>query len=460
MAFLVSVGLFVFFGIVGFAVLGALYRRDDLVRTVLIAPAVGILVLIYLNYVLSRLGFPIGEVALPLTITVSTGALAALAWRRPPLPGRRGLPYIAVAGLAFGVCGWPLLVDGFAWLSHFNPDAGNYMQDTDRLVHRSFDAVADAATLRGQTDWGSYYVIYPLTGSRTGSDLLFAWAVSVTGRDEAAIYMPLIVSWHVAALSAATALTPTPHRFTRLLTAVVLATSALSSLGVMLQLLGQELGLCCLAAASVLLLSPFYRLAWPGLLRFVVLAGLVMAAFILSYPEMLPFLALGFLAYHARGFFEWRRDWRKTLLAVALVACCGFLLVARDAMPLINFLFSQAQAAETRMLHPNLFPYFLIPTGAGALWGLIPVSGYGGLIPQTPAIAMGFALSGVTLVAAPYLAWRREASATNLLVMIGLAVVLTFQGAGFGTLKLAMYMQPFLMPTLVSAFCRVLRASR
>ena len=43
MAFLVSIGLFAYFWIVGFAVLGVLYRRNDLVRSTLIAPAVGIL---------------------------------------------------------------------------------------------------------------------------------------------------------------------------------------------------------------------------------------------------------------------------------------------------------------------------------------------------------------------------------------------------------------------------------
>ncbi|MEI9987042.1 MAG: hypothetical protein WDN69_30110 [Aliidongia sp.] len=209
---------------------------------------------------------------------------------------------------------------------------------------------------------------------------MFAWAVAVVGRDETAIYMPLIVSWHVAALAAAAALVGTAHRFARLLGAFLLTVSALSTLGVTSQLLGQELGLTCLSLAAVLLLSPFYRLARPALTRFVVLTGFVMAGFLLSYPEMLPFLGLGFLIYHGVQLRELRRYWRPALAGAFAIGGLAAAATAPDVWALVKFLFDQAAASNSKMLYPELFPYFLIPSGLSALWGLSPFSSSGGAL--------------------------------------------------------------------------------
>jgi hypothetical protein len=460
-AFLVSIGLFAYFWIVGFAVLGALYRRNDLVRSTLIAPAVGIVTVLYANYLLSRAGFAIGTVAKPLAVILAVMAIAALIWQRPKLPGWPGLPYLPLLVLAFVASGWPLFENGFAWLSNFNPDAANYMLDTNRLIRLPFAEITDAATWRNQTDWASYYVIYPLLGIRTGTDLLFAWAVTVVGRDETAIYMPLIVSWHVAALAAAATLVGTAHRFARLLGAFLLTVSALSSLGVTSQLLGQELGLTCLSLASVLLLSPFYRLARPALARFVVLTGFVMAGFLLSYPEMLPFLGLGFLIYHGVQLRELRRYWRSALAGAFAIGGLAAAATAPDIWALVKFLFDQAAASNSKMLYPELFPYFLIPSGLSALWGLSPFSSSGGALfgPDT-AIMIGLGLTGAALPATIWLVLQRQACAALLAVMAVLAVALAEREAGFGIFKLAMYAQPFLMTTMALAACRLLRVAR
>jgi hypothetical protein len=461
MAFLVSVALFGYAWLIGFAVLGVLYRRDDLIRTVLIAPAVGIVTLLYCTYVFSRLGLPIGSFARALGIALLAAAIAALVWRRPPLPGRRGLPYLLVLALAFAASGWPLLVDGFAWVAHLNPDAGNYMLDTDRLVRRPYLGAPDVEAWRSQTDWASLYVVFPLTGIRTGTDLIFAWVVSVSGLDEPAAYMPLIVALHVSALSAATALIRTVHRFARLLSGALLAVAALSSVGVTLQLLGQELGLTCLALASVLLLSPFYRLAGPALVRFVVLATLVMAGFLLSYPEMLPFLGMGFLIYHGVAVTELRPYWRRGVGAGAIIGIAALVLIAPDALASLKFLLGQLSAAESQMRLPELFPFFLIPSGVAALWGLRPYAPGGvPILGENLAIALGFALSAAASVGTLWMVYRREACAAMVVLMVVLGAALAVNESGFGIFKLAMYVQPFLMMTAVLSLCRLLRVAR
>jgi hypothetical protein len=461
MAFIVSVGLFCYFWIIGFAVQSVLYRHDDLIRTVLLAPAVGIVTILYGNYLCSRAGFPIGAIAWPLAIALLVAAIVTMLWYRPALPGRRGLPYLFVMVLAFAASGWPLLFDGFAWLAHLNPDAANYMLDTDRLVRLPFIGSPDSNSWLNQSDWGSYYVTYPLRGVRTGTDLLFAWVVSLLGYGEPALFMPLIVAFHVAALGAATALVGTAYRFARLLSGAMLAVTALSSAGVELQLLGQELGLVFLTLASNLLLSRFYRLSRPAMARFVMLTSFVMAAFFISYPEMLPFLGVGFLIYHGAGAKELSRYWRRYLGTSGLIAVISGLLIAPDVLPAISFLLGQASVSQSQMLYPELFPYLLIPSGIGALWGLNSyVPGGEALLGRDLAIGIGLALSGATVIGTLWMVWRREACAALVVVMALVAVVLAMSNSGFGMFKLAMYAQPFLMMTIVLSLCRALKVAR
>src|SRR5260370_33564555 len=74
------------------------------------------------------------------------------------------------------------------------------------------------------------------------------------------VSMPLLVALHVALIAATTALIGVPHRYARLLAAVLMSSPAILTLGVVLQLVAQVLGLILLALSCVLCLSPFYRL--------------------------------------------------------------------------------------------------------------------------------------------------------------------------------------------------------
>jgi hypothetical protein len=461
MAFFISVGLFCYFWIIGFAVQSVLYRHGDLIRTILLAPAVGIVTTLYGNYLFSRAGFPTGTIAWPLAIGLLAASIVTLRRRRLPLPGRQGLPYLLVLMLAFAASGWPLLTDGFAWLAHLNPDAANYILDTDRLARQPFIGSPDSDSWLSQSDWGSYYVTYPLRGVRTGTDLLFAWVVSLFGYDEPSLFMPLIVAFHVAALAAAIALVGTAYRFARLLSGAMLAVTALASAGVELQLLGQELGLVFLTLASTLLLSPFYRLSRVARARFVILTSLVMAAFFISYPEMLPFFGVGFLIYHGAGVRELSRYWRRYLSILVPIAILSYTLIAPDVLPAINFLLSQVHLSQSQMLFPELFPYLLIPSGIGALWGLNSyIPGGVALLGRDVAIGIGLTLSGATAIGALWMVWRREACAALVVVMALVAVMLAMGNSGFGMFKLAMYAQPFLMTTMVLSLCRALKVAR
>jgi hypothetical protein len=457
MAFALSVVLFCYFWGVGYPVVSLLHTRRDLVRNALIAPAVGVVVTIYLTYVFSRLGYPVGKFAHFLAL--GTTLITAVAWirLRPPLAGRHLLPYIPIAIVAFSATGWPLLNHGFAWLGDINPDMTNYVLDAHRLVDQAYIQSPDPETWRNQRDFAAYYVIFPMQGVRSGSELLLAWVITISGRNGLMIYMPVLVAVHVALIAAAAAMITTPHRYARLLAAALMSLSAMLTLGVILQLIGQVLGLMLLALGVVICLSRFYRLCVGLRWRFVGLAALIMATFLISYPELLPFFVIAFVIYHGLGSKElctYAPPAFKVLLAIAVLAC---VLTAPDILRLLAFMLHQVQGAGMRFT--EIFPYFLIPSGLAALWGLRPFGAADD--PWLPtSIVLGATLGVLAILSACWLNWRREPAAAVTAVMLAMAAPLFLTDNGFGTLKLAMYMQPFLLPTMVLAASLAVRGAR
>jgi hypothetical protein len=459
MAFALSVTLFVYFWGVGYAVVAILHTQRDLVRNALMAPAVGVAVTIYSTYVLSRLGLPVGKFAHFLAVGTIILAAAAWLWARPLLPARHLLPYLPIALLAFVATGWPLLNHGFTWLGDINPDMTNYVLDAHRLVDQAYIQSPDPAVWRNQSDWAAYYVTFPILGFRPGAQLLLAWAITITGMNGLMVYMPLLVALHVALIAVATALIGVPHRYARLLAAILMSSSAMLTLGVVLQLVAQVLGLILLALSCILCLSPFYRLNRRVLWRFIALAAVVMTTFVLSYPEMLGFFGLAFLIYHGLAAIDIRRfvvPASKAIIAIAVIASVP---IAADAFSLVTFLLQQIQVGGTTMRLPELFPYFLIPSGLGAMWGLNEYVA-GESVWLSASIVCGAVLGVLAVASTCWLSWRREPAAAVGVVMIAVAPVLFLTDNGFGALKLAMYVQPFLLSTMALATCLTLRGSR
>jgi hypothetical protein len=458
MAFLLSVALFIFFWVVGYVVVFVLYTRRDLVRSALLAPSVGVVATIYPIYVLSRLGFPVRTFAHALTGVTMILAIMGWARWRPLLPGRHLLPYIFLVVFAFGAVGWPLLTLGFGWFGEVNPDMTNYVLGAHRLVDQPFVRLPDPDVWLRQSDWAVYFLSFPAFGTRHATDLLLAWVIVLTGQHGAMVYMSLMVALHVALILAATALISTPHRVARILAAALMSAAAMISLGVVLQLLGQVLGLLLLSLSCVLFLGPFYRLGRNALARFALLASAVVAVFVLSYPELLPFLALAFIVYHGVGARDVRPFVGRGFLVLLAIGIVAIVLIVPDAGALLAFMSSQAQGSTER-LYSELFPYFLIPSGLAAFWGFNIYYAVGSaLLPL--GILCGAGLTIFALISAIWLAWRKEPAAAVTVVMGALGIVLFIENSGFGTFKLGMYVQPFLLTTTVLSACLLLRISR
>ena len=102
-----------------------------------------------------------------------------------------------------------------------------------------------------------------------------------------------------------------------------------------------------------------------------------------------------------------------------------------------------------------------MPNGVAATWGLRSyLSVPSALVGSSVGIALGIGLTAGAAIGAAWLAWRREAAAVILVVMVPLAAVLVVQNSGFGIFKLSMYAQPFLMMIVVLSLCRLFRVLR
>jgi hypothetical protein len=458
MAFALSVGLFAYFWVVGYAVLAALHTQRDLIRNALIAPSVGVAVTVYSIYVFSRLGLPVGSFAVVHAIAMVIIACVMLVLLKPVLPARRLFPYALIGIIAFVTTGWPLLTLGFAWLGELNGDMANYVLDAHRLVDQAFIQAPDPKTWLEQSDSSVYFVVFPLFGVRTASDLLLAYVIALTGKNGLMVYMPLLVALNVALIAAATALITTPHRYARLVTAAFMSASAMLALGVYLQLIAQVLGMLLLALAAGLCLTRFYRLKLGNLVRHVALSATVVATLVISYPEMLPFFGIAFVIYHAIDCIEIYGSLRTALTALFAIAMISIALIVPDIVNQLSWLFKQTREG-TSSEFAEVFPYFLTSSGLAALWGMSPyfVSRDTSLDTE---IVIGASLFLASILSILWLVRRHEPTAAIAAVMAVLAGPLFLEGSGFGLLKLAMYAQPFLLSSIILATLVLFRASR
>jgi hypothetical protein len=458
-AFVLSAGLFLFWLVAGRALLALLHTRHNLLQELLLAPVAGLACTVLPLFVLHRAGLPVACFGPWVGAGLLAASVAVLLWLRPPPALRPYSPFAGVLLLGLFLTGRPLLEFGFDWMSYCNPDATFYCLAAQRFLHHGFFDMPPARDLLEGRDYSLFtWFFHPWFGIRPGAELVLAWLMSVTGLSPLQLYMPVILAFHGVLLSALGALLCRGGRWRRTALAgcALLAVSPLNTLGTLLQVIGQVPGIAFLIGGVVLLCRPFRGMSRPALVRHGVLAGLVAAGHVLIYPESVPFLVLGFAGYQL---VRCRRDglpWRELLpvLGSAAVVCAvclrGYLLEAA--------LFFHGQQSVGLTSTASLFPYFLVPGGLANLWGLLPLAA---TLPEpwmSAAIWVGGQLLLAVTVAAVWLAWRRNAAAVVLLVMLGLAALLFSRQSGFGLFKLAMFMQPFLIATVVTVWSRLFTA--
>ena len=451
--------LFLFWVLVGQAVLAALKLRLGVLRSWLLAPGVGLAVVALLLMVGNQAGWPIGRFARPLTLLLAVAALGVLFWRRPLLPGRQIAPFLGAAVFSLIWTGWPGWILGFNWLSYVNDDFVNYCLAADRFKDFGFFAVPTMADLAGR-DYSQYYWFMHVGAlMRFGSEHQLAWVAAVTGLRPIGIFMPVILSLGLVQIAATAGLVLQKGRWRRraALAALLLSFSPLFMLGSLYQLIAQVGGLSLMMTVLALCTVGLPRGFGRGrILPFAVVLALTGSALCVYYPEVSPFPPLALILFVIAEYLQTRRI---PLTRLMLVAYAAILVIAILRYNLVAYLYVLAVQfnSGTRIvdLSLSLFPYFLIPTGISNLFGLLPLA----YLASEPYGSLTI-LAGSLLLLATIAVMARElvkpaAFACLLLVQMLLACRLFYSGNDFGLYKIAMFMQPGLMAALACVLLKL-----
>jgi hypothetical protein len=186
-----------------------------------------------------------------------------------------------------------------------------------------------------------------------------------------------------------------------------------------------------------------------ALVRRCILCAVPVAGLAAVYPEVFPLLGIAVAAYFALATF------RKALAPAHALAWLGGVAVATAVLlnvhvstflEMVAIMLSFGQGAG---LAPAAFPYFLLPSGPALAFGIIPVS-----VPVhepflSLSIVAGLVLFAASIAATAFAMARREIAGFGCFALLLIAPLLARHHNGFALYKLAMYLQPFLVPTLL-----------
>lgn len=454
-AFSLTLAIFAMWSLVGWALVCLLNGRRNLIRNALLAPVTGASVVMLAIFECSRWGAPVGACGAPVTVLCLVLAVVLIWRRRLYAPAKPLTPFVAVIAAGALLVGYPMLLHGFNWLSYSNDDMANYVLGAQGFLERGYLNWFDPRLILETRDMAlARWLPVTLTGIRCGCELLLAWVMSLTGLSGHQVFMPVIVAFHLSLICSAGALVVRGRqtRLAGLVTCAWMAVCSLVALGTVYQLIAQVFGLALLAGAGSLLLQPARREP----LRIVVKRGALIAVFCaalgVAYPETLPFLILAFGLQHCLLLLR-RRETLSSLACKVAVVLAGTILLLNnfaDAVP--NFLLNQAQIGLREIGSNVLFPFYLVPSGLATFWGFLPIAQPMGRPLIDLAIAAGAMLLVVAGAAVLWQVWRGQPSAAFAAVMLVLAVRLASLPSDFGLYKLAMFIQPFLLGSLVVAW--------
>jgi hypothetical protein len=462
--FLLVLALFVFLTAVGHAVVTLFRPRLGVLWRWFLSPTVGLALVVVLTTRLNIWGLPVKAFGPWLALGLGVAAAAVFAWRRPVLPWRQLRPFALLTLLFVVYAGWPMFRFGFDWISYGNDDMANYCLAADRFLHHGYYELPEQTHLEGRDYAQHYWFMHGLQQIRPGSELMLAFAASVTGLNPHEVFMPVIIVFSLLQIWAlgAVAMWRGRNRRVALLAFLLFATSPLFGLGTLYQLIAQVGGISILLTACALLLTTREN-TW----RRVGLAGLLTTCLGIFYPEVAPFVALSIILYALHLRYTDSAQFRPFVATVAGAAVLTFLLLGTSTYQFINTLVMQSvgSAGLGAMAEINdqsgglvLFPWTLVPSFVPMLFGLHPfgVVGWDPFISLQIVVGLGFL---AYFLAAALGQFRQHAPVGYIaVIMTALGFFLFFKGQDFGLFKLAMFAQPVITLLLAHGFMRLLRS--
>lgn len=464
--FLLILSLFVFLTVVGQAVVRLLRPRLGILWGWFLSPATGLALLIVLMARLNIWGLPVKAFGPWLAVGLLAVSAAILWWRRPVFPWRQLRPFALLVLLFVVYAGWPMFRFGFNWISYGNDDMANYCLAADRFLHHGYYDLPSQTDLEGRDYAQHYWYMHALQQIRPGSELVLAFAASVTGLNAHEVFMPVILMFSMLQICAmgAVAMYRGRYRKIALLAFLLFATSPLFGLGTLYQLIAQQGGIAILLAACAVLLNT-RECTW----RRVLLAALFTTCLGIFYPEVAPFVAISIVLYWLHLRYTAPEAIKPFSFVVLGAAALTFVFLGTSTYQFINTLVMQSvgSAGLGAMAEINdqsgglvLFPWTLVPSFVPMLFGLhaFGVVGFDPFISIQIAIGLLFLAFFIWMALSQLL--RREPAGYIATIMIALGFFLFFKGQDFGLFKLAMFAQPVITLLLAHEFYRLLDSSR
>lgn len=450
-----SVFLFLYFTCLGRAAMEVAGLQRQMLRGWLVAPTVGMSLVLLATTVLSQAGLPVRSFALELLVTGAVLAALVFWWRRPILPLRALGLFGAVLGFSLLYTGWPALRTGFDWVSYASDDMANYCLGAQRFLNNGFFRVPTGAELSG-LDYSQYYWFMHVAGlMRFGSEILLAWVAGWTGLGTLPAFMPLIIALSLVQVSAAGALVLATcrHRRVALLATALLALSPTFLIGTYYQLIAQVGGLALMLGLAALLFARHLPTRRIGLGRLALIVGIQSAALAIYYPEITPFAGLGYAFF---VFFETVRTRRPPFLRLilpVLALLVAVIILRHNVFSYLVTLGNQAASGAAVATGAFLrFPFYLVPSGLADAFGFLPLAQFKGEPWDSLLIFAGGLMLGVVAIRAVRDSWRGLAHGGILLGMLLLGVVLFRNRSDFGLFKLVMFAQPLIACVLAGLF--------
>lgn len=453
-AFGLTIAFVMFFWFVGYALLRVFPTGNKRSADVLFAPAVGVGITVLLVFLINRIGYPVKSFAWVIAALLLLLAALSYRWNGFAVSWKRILFVFGLAIIVLLASAWPMLWFSFDWIGVGNDDMANYCLAAQRFFNVGFFNKPDIEAIQAGTNYAdTFYFMHVAGGARPGSELLLAWAWGVTGIEAPRVFMPLISALNVCLALACGGLVAT-HRASNNAWIYAVLLSALNPLltwGVGQQLIGQVGGFVFVVTLVGLLFTKreIPQIRKPSTLYQLIPTIIVAASMLVWYPEGVPFVVGGWIVFVGFGIFyghiKLRDVYWIVYLAIGTVA-----VLPEYFFKSVIFLLAQAAAVQANGLIPDpaglLFPYYLIPSGLAAFWGLHPV--HNG-VPSEPFASILFVIACLLFVILG-LAVKRglttlDKSAPVLVVMAILGVRLYQTMNDFGLYKLAMYAQPFII---------------
>jgi hypothetical protein len=384
-AILLSLGIFAFLTLFGCAIFSIVRHNNNLLQQLLVAPILGLSVTLILCFFISRwgdLGIPVKSYGPWMTLGISVFSLVVLGVKRPILPLKRYLPYLALILLGFFAVSWGMFLYGFSWISFGNDDWTVYcMAAEDFLNHGYWEAPTAAQYILEPSR--CMWPAYGLEGFPPGRVLIRSLLASVTGLSVHEVSMPILMAGQMMLISGGAALTLRNKKYRKpaLLAMVFMVMMGLNSLAMFYQVTGQVLGTTLLLGSVVVFLQPFSRFRRKSILRIAVTATIMTLGILVCYMEMYAVLFSVLLFY--AGWSVVSRGFRNScaLMTASFVPTAIAICVLQKyffQMLWYVFIFSAPAAGafgETGHggLEGSLMRYFILPDGLIKFWSVIPL---------------------------------------------------------------------------------------